>query len=149
MLLYEKTSKKLLDCKNQPYKKWPYKFCYRMKKLQKSEYKNQPYKKWPYKFCFSRKSDRIKSDHMKSLNDPSLVLLKMLNARYKIWIQNFKSRGRIQNKSFRIHNTGFVCFFQCCAPRAEWSCNYLRPGAGDKIIFLINTGIYCSQFGGC
>ena len=28
--------------------------------------------------------------------------------------------------------------------RSRWSRNYLRPGAGAEIIFLIN--IYCSQF---
>ena len=31
--------------------------------------------------------------------------------------------------------------------RSWWSRNYLRPGAGAEIVFLIN--IYCSQFGGC
>ena len=31
--------------------------------------------------------------------------------------------------------------------RSRWSRNYLRPGAGAGIIFLIN--ISCSQFGGC
>ena len=31
--------------------------------------------------------------------------------------------------------------------RSRWSQTYLRPGAGAKIIFLIN--IFCSQFGGC
>ena len=31
--------------------------------------------------------------------------------------------------------------------RSRWSRNYLRPGAGAEMIFLIN--IYCSQFGRC
>ena len=31
--------------------------------------------------------------------------------------------------------------------RRRWSRNYLRPGAGAEIIFLIN--VYCRQFGGC
>ena len=31
--------------------------------------------------------------------------------------------------------------------RSRWSQNYLRPGAGAEIIFLLN--IYCIQFGGC
>ena len=31
--------------------------------------------------------------------------------------------------------------------RSRWSRNYLGPGAGAKIKFLIN--IFCSKFGGC
>ena len=31
--------------------------------------------------------------------------------------------------------------------RSRWSRNYLGPGAGVEIKFLIN--IFCSQFGGC
>ena len=36
---------------------------------------------------------------------------------------------------------------QCCGAGSRWSRNYLGPGAGAEIKFLIN--IFCSQFGGC